>query len=88
MRHTPPCASAAIGTTVSSKPHAIRMVLIRYFSFNILDSIDIAAANDLGITVVMIRRPVLADIECVHTVEDAVWACREKMGERVRNESK
>ncbi len=40
----------------------------------------VLAAFDLGLEVVMIRRPELPDIPCVGTLETAVQACREKTG--------
>ena len=39
----------------------------------------VLAARDLGLRVVMIRRPVLPNLPCVHTLEAAVLACRAKM---------
>lgn len=38
----------------------------------------VLAANDLGVAVVMIRRPVQPDISCVHSLADAVRACSEQ----------
>jgi precorrin-6A/cobalt-precorrin-6A reductase len=40
----------------------------------------VLAARDLGLEVVMIRRPEQADIPCVTTLEAAVRACRDKTG--------
>jgi precorrin-6x reductase len=40
----------------------------------------VLAARELGLEVLMIRRPEQADIPCVNTLEAAVQACREKVG--------
>jgi precorrin-6A/cobalt-precorrin-6A reductase len=40
----------------------------------------VLAARELGLEVLMIRRPEQADIPCVGTLEAAVRACREKTG--------
>jgi precorrin-6A/cobalt-precorrin-6A reductase len=40
----------------------------------------VLAAQDLGVEVVMIRRPEQGDVPSVHTLDDAVRACRENLG--------
>jgi precorrin-6A/cobalt-precorrin-6A reductase len=45
----------------------------------------VLAAGDLGIPVVMIRRPKQMDIPSVHTLADAVRACRERIGNEVQH---
>jgi precorrin-6A/cobalt-precorrin-6A reductase len=40
----------------------------------------VLAARELGVEVVMVRRPVLADVPCLHTLEAAVRACVERAG--------